>query len=74
MADGRRQLLRETVTPRLRLEIGDLESWEQLTVIPLEGYDLVLGKPWLSRTNPQVDFANNLVTLSDRERGRDVRV
>ena len=74
MADGRRQLLRETVTPRLRLEIGDHESWEQLTVIPLEGYDVVLGKPWLSRTNPQVDFANNLVTLSDRERGRDVRV
>lgn len=74
MADGRRQLLKETVTPRLRLDIGGHVSWETLTVIPLQGYDMVLGMPWLSRQNPDVDFTNNIVTLSGEGGNHNVTV
>ena len=70
VADGRRQLLNETVTPRLHFRIGGYSSWESLVVIPLEGYDVVLGKPWLTQTNPDIDFVNNLVTLSTNDGNR----
>ena len=64
MADGSQRFLNEAVTPRLQLKIENT-SWESLTVIYLGGYDIVLGKPWLTKNNPDIDFANNQVSLSN---------
>ena len=32
-----------------------------LDVINIEDYDIILGKPWLTRLNPKIDWRKNIV-------------
>ena len=34
-----------------------------LDVTKLEDYDVILGKPWLTRLNPKIDWKKNIVKL-----------
>ena len=35
-----------------------------LLEVDLEGYDIILGKPWLTENNPVIDWVNNSVTFA----------
>ena len=37
---------------------------EVLSVVPLVKYDIILGKPWLYRYNPDIDFRRNRIQIS----------
>ena len=34
-----------------------------MTVIPLSGYDMILGKPWLAEHKPDIDFSLNTIMV-----------
>ena len=45
------------------LTISSLSDSLTLTVLPLAGYDAILGMPWLKRHNPHIDWRSQAVTL-----------
>jgi len=57
----------ETVSECLigNLSIGTFEDNVRLTVITLEGYDIILGMPWLSKHNPEVNWSSCIATVQD---------
>ena len=54
--------------PRAHVRVGTYSDTMQLDVVPMEGIDLVLGKTWLTRINPHIDWQSNQLTF--RHRGR----
>ena len=42
----------------------------KLHAVPLQDFDIVLGKPWLTKLNPQIDWTRN--TVSFHHRGRKI--
>ena len=54
MADGRACPTTQELSGRLQL--GAFSEERLLLVCPFEGYDVVLGKPWLTDHNPLVDW------------------
>ena len=66
MADGSKQVAtREETTMDLR--IGERNKTITLTIIPKAKYDIILGKPWLWKNNPQIDFRTNEIRLPNPE-------
>ena len=63
MANGVRQDSSHEV-PQADVQIGEWSGLCDLTVTPLQKYGLILGKPWLTRCNPGVDWPTNTLTLS----------
>jgi hypothetical protein len=53
----------DSIATKLPLKIQ--KYWERLDfeVAPLGDHDLILGKPWLTRHNPHIDWTKNEVTL-----------
>ena len=47
------------------LVIGSHQESLQLAVIGLQGYDFILGMPWLAKHNPEVDWQHGIVTVVD---------
>lgn len=45
------------------LKIGPYRAKLRLGAIPLQGYDIVLGKSWLTEVNPTIDFQSNVMTF-----------
>ena len=74
LADGRNIVLNQRTTCMLDIDLGGFQWQDSLTVVPMAGYDVVLGKPWLSDYNPVIDFQKNLITLMDESRGQQVTV
>ena len=54
LADGT-QLDLDTSTTRLLLTMGTHLEHTKLSVLPLEGHKVILGRPWLKRWNPTID-------------------
>jgi hypothetical protein len=54
--------------PKAHIRVGTYADTMQLDIVPMEGIDLVLGKPWLTRINPHIDWQTNQLTF--RHRGR----
>lgn len=52
--------------------VGDYKDKLDLTVMKLQGYDVILGMPWLSKHNPKIDFRDRKLEFSVG--GRTVRV
>ena len=53
LADGRRQVTPERKTLKSQKWcISELCWQESMTVIPLSGFDMILGKPWLAEHKP----------------------
>ena len=64
LADGRRQVTPERKTLKSQKWcISELGWQESMTVIPLSGYDMILGKPWLAEHNPDIDFSRNTIKV-----------
>ena len=61
MADGRACPTTQELSGRLQL--GAFSEERLLLVCPLEGYDVVLGKPWLTDHNPLVDWKCHTVQM-----------
>ncbi len=47
------------------LVINSHQESLQLTVIELDGYDIILGMPWLAEHNPEVDWQRGIATVVD---------
>ena len=52
----------QTVGP-LKVVIKDFSDDQQFTVFPLTRCDIILGKPWLTRNNPTINYKTNEVQL-----------
>ena len=50
-------------TETLNIVVADFSDQQAFRVFPLAMYDVILGKPWLTRYNLDVNFRTNQVTL-----------
>ena len=50
------------------LSIATYRDWLDFTALPLGSYDVILGIPWLERTNPHIDWSTRRLTLLDAQR------
>ena len=51
-----------------KLTLGTHTESLTLSVLPLAGYDIILGKPWLHKHNPRdIDWTRNIITLKDQQ-------
>jgi hypothetical protein len=48
----------------IRYSIGPFSEIELFHLLTLAAYDLILGRPWLDRHNPDVDWPNNRMGLT----------
>ena len=74
LADGRDLALKQNTTSALSLDLGGYLWKQPFTVIPMAGYDIILGKPWLSDHQPQIDFKKNLIGLQDKHSTRHITI
>ncbi|KAE8203203.1 hypothetical protein CF327_g7789, partial [Tilletia walkeri] len=60
LADGRTVLVDSSVNSKLKFSVGTDTRSEtlQLAVAPLKHADVILGRPWLSRHNPDIDWTS----------------
>ena len=63
LADGSTSEVPQISTRTLRLTVGGFSEEQHFTVYPLTRYDAILGKPWLTRNNPSINFRTNEVQL-----------
>ena len=47
----------------LRIHLNDRSLCEQLLVLPLESFDIILGIPWLRKYNPTINWQTNSLVL-----------
>ena len=63
LANGAVEEVNECLLGKLKIDAMEELLW--FTVIPLEGYDIILGMPWLSKHNPEVNWSSGIVTVKD---------
>ena len=51
------------LVPALTYRIGSFKDTRAFRVTKLSNYDLILGKPWLTTLNPDIDWVSNIVRL-----------
>lgn len=68
MANGQIQETSQFL-PSARIHIDDYHDRAKLIVTELSHHDVILGKPWLTSVNPDIDWQNN--TLRFRHRGHN---
>jgi hypothetical protein len=49
--------------PRLAFRVGSYKDTRPFVVTKLSEYDLILGKPWLTAANPNIDWASNIIRV-----------
>ena len=49
--------------PNLPFTIDSYADHDEFHVTPLSGFDVILGKPWLNRLDPHVDWPSNALTF-----------
>ena len=62
LADGSTHICRDYVTVNLRM--GNLKQLATLNVIPLDGYDVILGIPWLRLNNPEFNWKEGIISVN----------
>eukprot|EP00117_Sycon_ciliatum_P021713 scpid95754/ scgid18948/ len=50
---------------QVRVFVKDFSDLQSFTVFPLSRYDVILGEPWLTRHNPEINFQTNDVYLNE---------
>ena len=63
LADGSKSVHNLQTTVPLKIVVRDFSEQQCFTVMPLSRYDVILGKPWLTRNNPTINFRTNEVRL-----------
>ena len=64
------QLDLSQATGNLRLLLGGWRDRVTLHVLPLQGHEVILGRPWLKRVNPSINWATGVMTV---KRGSKVK-
>jgi hypothetical protein len=62
LADGSTHICRSYVT--VNLSMGNLKQLATLNVIPLDGYDVILGIPWLRLNNPEFNWKEGVISVN----------
>ena len=52
----------------ISLTLAPYEDKISLDVTNLEDYDVILGKPWLTRLNPYIDWKRNTIRIRHKRR------
>ena len=60
LADGEPQDCSREMS-KAHVKIGSYRDRLRLRVTDLQGFDVILGKPWLARINPDIDWQTNVV-------------
>ena len=53
-------------TVPLTVKIADESEKQLITVFPLARYDAIMGRPWLAKKNPEINFQTNEVRIGSR--------
>ena len=67
LADGTTNTRPHVSTKPLHLTLPDLGEEQTFSVFPLSRYDVILGKPWLTKNNPTVNYRTNEVKIGDSQ-------
>ena len=60
----------QAMLPAARLKCQGHQEKLSLDIIDLHGYDAILGKPWLTKHNPEIDWKRHLVTFQKGDRAK----
>ena len=52
--------------PAAHLSIGSYQTATALQVADIEGYDVILGQPWLRKVNPAIDWTSGRAVITQR--------
>ena len=55
-------------TPQFRFQLGDHQEQLHLLGLPLQGHEIILGRPWLRQWNPHIDWSNDAINFPERRR------
>ena len=66
LADGHQQQT-GSIMQSAKVRIGSYADSLVLAVIPLPGYDAIIGMNWLTRYNPLIDWVHHTVVFDDRD-------
>ena len=69
LANGQAQISNHVLEPAF-IAIGDYEDEEAFHITRLAGYDAILGKTWLERLNPRVDWRRHQLVFNHH--GREI--
>lgn len=64
-ADGKRKV-NVGVAHNVPLTVGQYDDKLSCFVLPIAGYDIVLGMPWLHARNPKIDWARRIIEFTDK--------
>lgn len=67
LADGSEQAS-SALLAQGRFRVGTYKDKDDFHVTPIQGADVILGKSWLTRLNPQIDWAEHKLTLKSSGR------
>ena len=63
VADGTVYHCQEAITTAA-LKIGPYQEKVRFYVLPLQGHDMILGRPWLQQHNPDIDWIQDTLTMN----------
>ena len=66
LADGTKKKCTQ-VLPKGKVTIGKYQDCMQFSVLPLHGYDAILGMPWLSSVNPVINWKERNIRIGTSE-------
>lgn len=67
LADGRTTAETRRCTAPLKVTISNESEQQSFTVFSLMKYDAILGRPWLTKNNPQINYQTNEVKIGSKE-------
>eukprot|EP00955_Chlamydomonas_euryale_P025480 268797-Chlamydomonas_euryale.AAC.1 len=62
--------IESTHVGRVWFSLGDFADCDTFNTLELDGFDLVLGKSWLSRHDPHISWTDNSIRLRQKGRSR----
>lgn len=65
LADGSQHLTQQ-LWPAAPLSISSYHDQEDFVLLPLGGFDVILGMPWLERLNPSISWREKSLTVQHR--------
>ena len=60
------------ILPKTHVKIGPYRSKVSYYVLPMRGNEAILGTPWLTTANPQIDWQTKTITIQDN--GHEIRL